>query len=141
MDKSHNVIIMEIITRLNDLEPMVFNIEDPAVLEKINTVATPVTEGAKSVTIIKFKVVHTPVKGLTYSRYAKRGGITMSTVEEVLGSFEPNTEETPIYEAELPESLIPSGFFARAQYSAVTTISDEEETIHLQFPWIFEITR
>ncbi|KGK37913.1 hypothetical protein JL09_g2909 [Pichia kudriavzevii] len=91
--------------------------------------------------IIKFKVQHEIITGLKYLQGVKKTGITVDKLEEPMGSYAPNTVDTPFYEKEFEEVEAPSGFLARGSYSAVSKFIDDDKTEHLVLPWSFQITK
>lgn len=135
------VVILELAIIVVGMEPMVFNLEDPKVLKHLKTFPTKIKEGSKYRCKVKFRIQHDIVTGLKYSRVAKRAGIPVNKASEVLGSYPPNTKENPFYIKEMEENEAPSGFLARAQYSALSMFSDDDKVVHFTFPWIFEVTR
>ncbi|CAN3363050.1 rho GDP-dissociation inhibitor [Diutina catenulata] len=90
---------------------------------------------------VKFRVQHEIITGLKYLHSVKKKSIPVDKVEEPLGSYAPNTSDKPWYERKFHEVEAPSGFLARGNYSATTKFIDDDKTVHLQFPWSFEITK
>lgn len=90
---------------------------------------------------IKFRVQHEIITGLKYLHAVKKAGIRVDKLEEPLGSYAPNTKEKPYYEKSLGAVEAPSGMLARGSYSAVTKFVDDDKTVHLTFPWAFQITK
>lgn len=90
---------------------------------------------------IKFRVQHEIITGLKYLHSVKKAGIRVDKLEEPLGSYAPNTKEKPYYEKSLGAVEAPSGLLARGSYSAVTKFVDDDKTVHLTFPWSFQITK
>lgn len=90
---------------------------------------------------IKFRVQHEIITGLKYLHSVKKSGIRVDKLEEPLGSYAPNTKEKPYYEKTFGAVEAPSGFLARGSYSAVTKFVDDDKTVHLSFPWSFQITK
>lgn len=90
---------------------------------------------------IKFRVQHEIITGLKYLHSVKKAGIRVDKLEEPLGSYAPNTTDKPFYEKSLGAVEAPSGMLARGSYSAVTKFVDDDKTVHLSFPWSFQITK
>lgn len=90
---------------------------------------------------IKFRVQHEIITGLKYLHSVKKSGIRVEKLEEPLGSYAPSTKEKPYYEKGLGAVEAPSGFLARGSYSAVTKFVDDDQTVHLSFPWSFQIAK
>lgn len=90
---------------------------------------------------IKFRVQHEIITGLKYLHSVKKAGIRVDKLEEPLGSYAPNTKEKPYYEKSLGAVEAPLGMLARGSYSATTKFVDDDKTVHLSFPWSFQITK
>lgn len=90
---------------------------------------------------IKFRVQHEIITGLRYLHNVKKAAIPVDKVDEPLGSYVPNTVEKPFYEKSLGQTEAPSGLLARGSYSATTKFVDDDKTVHLVFPWSFQITK
>jgi len=100
-----------------------------------------IKEGVKFTMTAKFKVQHEVLSGLQYVQIVKRKGIRMSKDQEMIGSYAPNTEETPFYTKRFAEEDAPSGMLARGHYNAVSTFVDDDKHKHLEFEWSFDITK
>lgn len=125
-----------------DLKPIVIDLEDAAG----NTIAGReikfnIKERVVYQFVIKFRVQHEIITGLKYLHSVKKTGIRVEKVEEPLGSYAPNTKEKPYYEKTFSEVEAPGGMLARGSYSAVTKFVDDDKTVHLEFPWAFQITK
>ena len=126
---------------LKDLDPIVINMED----NDGNTIKKDIKFTIKEKAVyrlkIKFRVQHEIITGLRYLHLVKKAGIRVDKVEEPLGSYAPNTTKQPFYEKYFPDVEAPSGMLARGSYSATTKFVDDDLTVHLTFPWSFQITK
>lgn len=122
-------------------KPIVFNMED----NEGNTIDKDIKFSVKEKSIyqlrIKFRVQHEIITGLRYLHLVKKAGIRVDKVDEPLGSYAPNTTKQPFYEKVFQEVEAPSGMLARGSYSATTKFVDDDLTVHLTFPWSFQITK
>jgi len=59
----------------------------------------------------------------------------------MIGSYVPNTEETPHYVKRFADEDAPSGMLARGHYNAVSTFVDDDKHKHLEFEWSFDIAK
>jgi len=98
-----------------------------------------IKEGAKFSMSAKFKVQHEILSGLHYVQIVKRKGIRVSKDQEMIGSYAPNTDKTPVYIKRFAEEDAPSGMLARGHYTAVSTFIDDDKKRHLEFEWSFDI--
>lgn len=139
------VVIVEmslVFPELPDLKPIVISLEDASG----NTIAGKeikfsIKEKAVYEVQIKYRVQHEIITGLKYLHSVKKAGIRVEKLEEPLGSYAPNTKEKPFYQLSLGAVEAPSGFIARGSYSAVTKFVDDDLTVHLSFPWSFQIVK
>jgi len=98
-----------------------------------------IKEGAKFTMSAQFKVQHEILSGLHYVQIVKRKGIRVSKDQEMIGSYAPNTDKTPVYTKRFAEEDAPSGMLARGHYTAVSTFIDDDKKRHLEFEWSFDI--
>ncbi|KAH8792881.1 putative Rho GDP-dissociation inhibitor [Hyaloscypha sp. PMI_1271] len=100
-----------------------------------------IKEGSKFSMTAKFKVQHEILSGLHYVQIVKRKGIRVSKDQEMIGSYAPNTDQTPFYTKKFAEEDAPSGMIARGHYTAVSTFVDDDKKRHLEFEWSFDIAK
>lgn len=142
-DKRTVVIVEMSLTFPEDksLLPIVIPLEDASG----NTIGKDIKFAVKEKAVyelhIKFRVQHEIITGLKYLHSVKKAGIRVEKMEEPLGSYAPNTKEKPYYEKSLGAVEAPLGMLARGGYSAVTKFVDDDKTVHLSFPWSFQITK
>ncbi|PVH83561.1 putative Rho GDP-dissociation inhibitor [Cadophora sp. DSE1049] len=100
-----------------------------------------IKEGAKFHMTAKFKVQHEILSGLHYVQIVKRKGIRVSKDQEMIGSYAPNTDKTPVHTKAFAEEEAPSGMLARGHYTAISTFVDDDKKKHLEFEWAFDIAK
>ncbi|KAI3404277.1 RDI1 [Candida oxycetoniae] len=125
-----------------ELEPIRIKLEDAhgnTIVDK--EVKFSIKEKSIYQLVVKFRVQHEIITGLKYLHSVKRGGLRVDKVEEPLGSYAPNTIETPFYERRFTEVEAPSGILARGTYSALSKFIDDDKTVHLTVPWSFSIVK
>ena len=88
---------------------------------------------------IQFKVQHDVVCGLKYLHVVKRAGIRVDKTEEMIGSYAPNPTE--VYEKKFLPEQAPSGMLARGTYSVKSRCIDDDENVHMELNWQFEIKK
>ncbi|PSK38414.1 hypothetical protein C7M61_002977 [Candidozyma pseudohaemuli] len=142
-DKRTVVIVEMSLTFPEDksLEPIRIPLEDASG----NTIDKDIKFSVKEKSVyelhIKFRVQHEIITGLKYLHSVKKAGIRVEKIEEPLGSYAPNTKDKPYYEKSLGATEAPSGMLARGSYLATTKFVDDDKTVHLTFPWSFQITK
>lgn len=97
---------------------------------------------------------------MKYVQVVKRMGIS-NKMQEMIGSYSPNTTDKPEYEKKCksmtcPQIFLctwtdivtiveaetaPSGMMARGHYNAVSKFIDDDEQTHLKFEWSFDIKK
>lgn len=142
-DKRTVVIVEMSLTFPEDksLQPITIPLEDASGNTIDKDIKFAVKEKAVYELHIKFRVQHEIITGLKYLHSVKKAGIRVEKIEEPLGSYAPNTQEKPFYEKSLGATEAPSGMLARGGYLAVTKFVDDDKTVHLSFPWLFQITK
>jgi Rho GDP-dissociation inhibitor len=154
-------IIKSLALQVEGRPDVIIDLSTPGSAEKLKDSPFRIKEGSKFHIKATFQVHHEVLSGLKYLQVVKRSGIRVSKDEEMLGSYAPNTNVTPIYEkiCELPvlilfclravlmhyypvaEEEAPSGMLARAHYNAVSKFIDDDDHEHLKFDWSFDIAK
>jgi len=62
-------------------------------------------------------------------------------LQEMIGSYSPNTEHKREHIKTLEPETAPSGMVARGHYNAVSTFVDDDKQTHLKFEWSFDIKK
>ncbi|KAK1073367.1 rho GDP dissociation inhibitor [Friedmanniomyces endolithicus] len=83
----------------------------------------------------RFKVQHQILSGMKYVQVVSRVGLK-NKMQEMIGSYSPNTTDKPEYEKKSP-----SGMIGRGHYEAVSKFVDDDNQTHLQFKWSFDIKK
>jgi Rho GDP-dissociation inhibitor len=136
------LVVLSLTVRIDGQEePIVIDFTDKNAVEEFKQTPVKIKENTKYQTTVRFRIQHEIVAGVNYKLVAKRGGITFRTTTDALGSYAPNTLETPHYDRLLPEGETPGGMLARAVYSCTTTFTDDDGNLHLEFPWQLQITK
>lgn len=135
------VVVFEMRVNVEGMEPMVFDLENKEVLEKLKKEPIAIKEKSKYNLTVKFRIQHEIVTGLRYIQVARRAGIRANKVEEACGSYPPSTEDKPFYTKEFAEYEAPSGMLARGHYTATSSFIDDDQVTHLEVPWCFDIVK
>ncbi|KAK9896362.1 E set domain-containing protein [Cystobasidium minutum MCA 4210] len=120
--------------------PITLDLSSPESISKLKGKgdAAVIKEGAEYSVEIEFKVSGGLCSGLKYLQVAKRGGMKVDKIEQMIGSYGPNVE--PVVKRFPPEEA-PSGMLARGSYVARTRLIDDDGTIHADFEWSFKIAK
>jgi len=89
---------------------------------------------------VTFRVQHEVLSGMKYVQVVKRMGISHK-LQEMIGSYSPNTEDKREYVKTFEPETAPSGMVARGHYNAVSTFVDDDKQTHLKFEWSFDIKK
>ena len=87
---------------------------------------------------LTFKVHNDIVHGLKFCVVVKKHGVTVNKDEEVVGSFAPTVEN---HKFQLSPEKVPSGFFARGNYSGKAMLIDLDGICHMQYDFAFGIEK
>jgi len=88
----------------------------------------------------QFKVQHQILSGMKYVQVVKRLGVS-NKMQEMIGSYSPNTEEKPLYEKKFEPETAPTGMITRGHYNATSKFVDDDNQTHLKFEWSFDIKK
>ncbi|ESZ95359.1 putative Rho GDP-dissociation inhibitor [Sclerotinia borealis F-4128] len=100
-----------------------------------------IKEGSKFNLTATFKVQHNVLSGLQYVQVIKRKGIRIDKLQEMIGSYAPNTDKNPVHTKRFADEDAPSGMMARGHYTAISTFIDDDKKKHLEFEWSFDIAK
>jgi len=98
-------------------------------------------EGCEYQLAVRFRVQHELVSGLKYLQATKKMGVRLDKLEEMMGSYGPNTKENPHYEKAFQKEDAPSGMMARSTYTVQSKFVDDDNHAHLEFKWKLEIKK
>lgn len=141
-DDNRTVVIVSMSLLVEGQEPVVVNLEkETSESLKAKKVKFQIKESSVYHLVIRFRIQKDIITGLRYLQGVKKAGITVDKMDEPLGSYAPNTSDTPYYEKSFDPVEAPSGFLARGSYSALSKFIDDDKTVHLSLPWSFQITK
>lgn len=135
------VVVLKMEVFIAGREPFTVNVDDPVSLKNFQENPISVPGGVKYHLRVTFRIQHEIVTGLKYVQVAKRGGITLNRISELLGSYPPNTTEKPTYSHDLAENQAPSGFLLRGTYTCTSSFIDDDNKTHYEVPWSINVTK
>ncbi|CUS14272.1 unnamed protein product [Tuber aestivum] len=135
------VVILQLCLLIAGRDDVVINLDVPGALEELSKRPFTIKEGAEYRMRVRFRVQHEVISGLRYLQLVKRKGIKVDSSEEMMGSYGPNTPESPYYEKTFAEEEAPSGMLFRGSYTAFSKFMDDDKNTHLKFDWSFEIKK
>lgn len=119
---------------------IIVDLKAPNALTTLKDHPFTIKEGATFRMKVKFRVQHHILSGLKYVQVAKRGPLS-AKMQEMIGSYSPNTEEKPFYEKKFAPEQAPSGMMGRGTYKATSKFIDDDKVTHLEFNWAFEVKK
>jgi Rho GDP-dissociation inhibitor len=122
-------------------DAVTIDLSAPGSQETLKEKPFQIKEGSKFCMVAKFKVQHEILSGLRYVQIIKRKGIKVGKVDEMIGSYAPNTDKTPVHSKKFPEYDAPSGMLARGHYNCSSCFVDDDKKEHLRFDWSFDIVK
>lgn len=117
------------------------DLSTPGSLETLKNKPFKIKENSTFRMKVVFQVHHEVLSGLKYVQVVKRRGVRVSKDQEMLGSYAPNTTDKPVYERKFNPEEAPSGMIARGHYDAMSRFVDDDDHVHLQFDWSFDIAK
>ncbi|KAF2488151.1 immunoglobulin E-set [Neohortaea acidophila] len=119
---------------------IIIDLSKPGALETLDKQPFTIKEGAAFRMKARFKVQHQILSGLKYVQVVSRLGVK-SKMQEMIGSYSPNSTDKPEYEKKFETETAPSGMLGRGHYEAVSKFIDDDNQTHLQFKWSFDIKK
>ncbi|TKX21987.1 Rho GDP-dissociation inhibitor [Elsinoe australis] len=119
---------------------IIIDLSAPGGLESLKSKPFTIKEGANFRMKARFRVQHQILSGMKYIQIVKRMGIS-NKMQEMIGSYSPNTTDKPEYEKKFESETAPSGMVARGHYNAVSRFVDDDNQEHLRFEWSFDIKK
>ncbi|KAJ3119669.1 hypothetical protein HK100_000200 [Physocladia obscura] len=133
-----NVVLLSIAMESTGRPDVVIPLDSPAAIENLNSQVMTIKEGVEYRLKVKFRVNHDVVSGLRYLHIVKRSGLKVDKADEMLGSYGPSAD---VYEKKFPLEEAPSGLIARGHYNVKSRFIDDDQHIHLEWAWSFDIKK
>jgi len=134
------VIILSLGLEVEGRPDIIIELNSPGALESLNKHPFTIKEGATFRMKAKFKVQHQILSGLKYVQVVSRMGMK-NKMQEMIGSYSPNTTDRQTYEKKFESETAPSGMVGRGHYEAVSKFIDDDNQTHLSFKWSFDIKK
>lgn len=134
------VIILSLGLEVDGRSDIIIDLSKPGALEDLNKHPFTIKEGARFRMKARFKVQNQILSGMKYVQVVSRMGVK-SKMQEMIGSYSPNTTDKPEYEKKFEPETAPSGMLGRGHYEAVSKFIDDDNQTHLQFKWSFDIKK
>lgn len=119
---------------------IIIDLKQPGAVDALKSKPFTIKEGAVFRMKAQFKVQHQILSGMKYVQVVKRLGVS-NKMQEMIGSYSPNTEEKPLYEKKFEPETAPTGMITRGHYNAVSKFVDDDNQTHLKFEWSFDIKK
>ncbi|KAK5741918.1 rho GDP dissociation inhibitor [Elasticomyces elasticus] len=133
-------IILSLGLEVEGRSDIVIDLTKPGALDGLNKHPFTIKEGATFRMKACFKVQHQILSGMKYVQVVSRVGLK-NKMQEMIGSYSPNTTDKPEYEKRFETETAPSGMIGRGHYEAVSKFVDDDNQTHLQFKWSFDIKK
>jgi len=133
-------IILSLGLEVDGRPDIIIDLKEPGAVEALKNKPFTIKESATFRMKAQFKVQHQILSGMKYVQVVKRMGVS-NKMQEMIGSYSPNTEEKPFYEKKFEPETAPSGMIARGHYNAVSKFIDDDNQTHLKFEWSFDIKK
>ncbi|WPH04405.1 E set domain-containing protein [Acrodontium crateriforme] len=134
------VIILSLGLEVDGRPDIIIDLSSKNALDTLNKQPFTIKEGATFRMKARFKVQHQILSGMKYVQVVSRLGVK-NKMQEMIGSYSPNTTDKPEYEKKFEPETAPSGMLGRGHYEAVSKFVDDDNQTHLQFKWSFDIKK
>jgi len=119
---------------------IIIDLKAKGAIEALKSKPFTIKEGASFRMKAKFQVQHQILSGMKYIQVVKRMGVSHK-LQEMIGSYSPNTDQKPFYEKKFEPETAPSGMLGRGHYTAISRFTDDDNVTHLTFEWAFDIKK
>lgn len=126
------VIIKSLGLEVEGRPDIIINLEQDGALADLKNHPFTIKEGATFRMKARFTVHHQILSGLKYVQVVSRGPLK-NKMQEMIGSYSPNTTDKPEYEKKFEPDNAPTGMLGRGKYSAVSKFIDDDQQTHLEF--------
>lgn len=133
-------IILSLGLEVEGRSDIVIDVSTPGGLEQLKSKPFTIKEGATFRMKARFRVQHHILSGMKYIQVVKRAGLS-NKMQEMIGSYSPNTTDKPEYEKKFEPETAPSGMLMRGHYNATSRFVDDDNQEHLKFEWSFDIKK
>ncbi|KAI8621218.1 immunoglobulin E-set [Chytriomyces sp. MP71] len=137
-DDPRNVALLSIAMETAGRPDVVIPLDTPDAIAALKNQVMTIKEGVEYRLKVKFRVNHDVVSGLKYLHVVKRAGMKVDKADEMLGSYGPSGD---VYEKKFPLEEAPSGMLARGHYVVASRFIDDDQHIHLEWVWSFDIKK
>ncbi|KAK4494137.1 hypothetical protein PRZ48_014435 [Zasmidium cellare] len=134
------VVILSLGLEVEGRSDIIIDLQKPGALEDLKNHPFTIKEGAVFRMKVRFQVQHQVLSGLKYVQVVKRMGVKQK-MQEMIGSYSPNTTDKTEYEKKFEPDTAPSGMVGRGHYNAVSKFVDDDNQDHLSFEWSFDVKK
>lgn len=134
------VILLSLGLEVEGRPDIIIDLTQAGALESLNKKPFTIKEGATFRMKARFRVQHDILSGMKYVQVVSRMGVKQK-MQEMIGSYSPNTADKPEYEKKFEPESAPTGMLGRGHYEAVSKFTDDDNNSYLQFKWSFDIKK
>ncbi|KAM0691727.1 hypothetical protein Q7P36_007926 [Cladosporium allicinum] len=134
------VILLSLGLEVEGRPDIVIDLTQKGALDTLNKKPFTIKEGATFRMKARFRVQHEILSGMKYVQVVSRMG-AKTKMQEMIGSYSPNTTDKPEYEKKFESETAPSGMLFRGHYEAVSVFTDDDKNEYLKFKWAFDIKK
>jgi len=116
-----------------------YPLESKEELEKMKKTPFVLKESCHYKIRVTFKVQHDIVSGLKYVNHVFRKGLRVAKDNQMLGSFGPQVKAHEVTFPRHGWEEAPSGILSRGSYTAKSQFVDDDNVVHLEYEYAFEI--
>ncbi|RUO96583.1 immunoglobulin E-set [Jimgerdemannia flammicorona] len=136
-DDPYHIIISQIALEVASHLDIILDLSTPEALQTVKDKPFTIKEGVEYRMKVLFKIQHDVVSSLKYLQVIKRHGIWIDKTEEMIGSYGPMPE--PYKKFMVKE--VPTGMLARGHYEAKSKFVDDDNVMHIEWNWSFDIKK
>ncbi|KAK6428418.1 rho GDP dissociation inhibitor [Oleoguttula sp. CCFEE 5521] len=134
------VILISLSLEVDGRSDIIIDLTQKGALDSLAKKPFTIKEGATFRMKAKFRVQHEILSGMKYVQVVSRMGVKQK-MQEMIGSYSPNTTDKPEYEKKFEPETAPSGMLGRGHYEAISRFVDDDKHDYLMFKWSFDIKK
>ncbi|KAK3815306.1 MAG: immunoglobulin E-set [Benniella sp.] len=132
----HNVVVLKLALEVAGRPDVELDLTQSE--EALKSQSFTIKEGVEYRIKVYFKVQSSLVSGLKYMQVVKRHGVRVDKSEEMIGSY---AAKPDIVEKKFAVEEAPSGMLARGHYDVKSRFIDDDNTVHKEWSWSFDIKK
>lgn len=114
------------------------NIQNEYDFSNLKDTVIRIKEDVEFSIVLDIRVSNDLLVGLRYSHVAKKAGLELDTVTEIIGSYSPLKE---VQKLNIKHLHAPKGILGRGEYNISAALTDDDNVCHKEWNWILKVSK